>query len=226
MRILIVEDSEKLSRLLKKGLESEGYAIDTIYDGKSALDKILLNYPDYDLIMLDLMLPGIGGIEICRTVREQKISTPILMLTAKDTVDDKVMGLNTGADDYLIKPFSFDELLARIKAILRRPKQQISDKLEIKDLVLDLLRKKASRNGKEINLTLKELRILEYFMRNKGVVLTREDIMTALWDFDFNSFSNVIDVHIKNLRKKIDSGYAQKLFKTIYGIGYKIENEE
>ncbi|MHB1253388.1 MAG: response regulator transcription factor, partial [Candidatus Humimicrobiaceae bacterium] len=195
-------------------------------DGKSALDKILLNYQDYDLIILDLMLPGISGLEICRIVRDQKITTPILMLTAKDTIDDKVTGLNRGADDYLIKPFAFDELLARIRAILRRPKQQIADKLEIKDLVLDLLSKKALRNGKEISLTLKELRMLEYFMRNKGKVLAREDIMTALWDFDFNSFSNVIDVHVKNLRKKIDSGYGHKLFKTVYGIGYKIENEE
>jgi DNA-binding response OmpR family regulator len=226
MRILIVEDSEKLSGLLKKGLESEGYAADKVHDGKSALDKILLNYQDYDLIILDLMLPGISGLEICRIVRDQKITTPILILTAKDTVDDRITGLNSGADDYLIKPFSFDELLARIRAILRRPKQQIADKLEIKDLVLDLVSKKALRSGKEINLTLKELRMLEYFMRNKGKVLTREDIMTALWDFDFNSFSNVIDVHVKNLRKKIDSGYVHKLFKTVYGIGYKIENEE
>jgi DNA-binding response OmpR family regulator len=226
MRILIVEDSEKLSGLLKKGLESEGYAADKVHDGKSALDKILLNYQDYDLIILDLMLPGISGLEICRIVRDRKITTPILILTAKDTVDDRITGLNSGADDYLIKPFSFDELLARIRAILRRPKQQIADKLEIKDLVLDLVSKKALRSGKEINLTLKELRMLEYFMRNKGKVLTREDIMTALWDFDFNSFSNVIDVHVKNLRKKIDSGYVHKLFKTVYGIGYKIENEE
>jgi DNA-binding response OmpR family regulator len=226
MRILIVEDSEKLSGLLKKGLESEGYAADKVHDGKSALDKILLNYQDYDLIILDLMLPGISGLEICRIVRDRKITTPILILTAKDTVDDRITGLNSGADDYLIKPFSFDELLARIRAILRRPKQQIADKLEIKDLVLDLVSKKVLRSGKEINLTLKELRMLEYFMRNKGKVLTREDIMTALWDFDFNSFSNVIDVHVKNLRKKIDSGYVHKLFKTVYGIGYKIENEE
>jgi DNA-binding response OmpR family regulator len=226
MRILIVEDSEKLSGLLKKGLESEGYAADKVHDGKSALDKILLNYQDYDLIILDLMLPGISGLEICRIVRDRRITTPILILTAKDTVDDRITGLNSGADDYLIKPFSFDELLARIRAILRRPKQQIADKLEIKDLVLDLVSKKALRSGKEINLTLKELRMLEYFMRNKGKVLTREDIMTALWDFDFNSFSNVIDVHVKNLRKKIDSGYVHKLFKTVYGIGYKIENEE
>lgn len=183
MRILIVEDSVKLSGLLKKGLESEGYAADKIYDGKSALDKILLNYQDYDFIILDLMLQGISGLEICRIVRDQKITTPILMLTAKDTIDDKIIGLNSGADDYLIKPFAFDELLARIRAILRRPKQQIADKLEIKDLVLDLLSKKALRSRKEINLTLKELRMLEYFMRNKGKVLTREDIMTTLWDF-------------------------------------------
>src|SRR5450830_957807 len=149
--------------------------------------------------------------------REHKISIPVLMLTAKDTTDDKVIGLNSGADDYLIKPFSFEELLARIKALLRRPKQQISDKLDVKDLVIDLSNKKVTRSGNEISLTLKEFRLLEYFMRNKGKVLTREDIMASLWDFDFNSFSNVVDVHLKNLRKKIDSGYENKLFKTIYG---------
>ncbi|MCX6383452.1 MAG: response regulator transcription factor [Actinobacteria bacterium] len=226
MRILIVEDSEKLAALLKKGLESEGYAADIIYDGKSALDRIFLNYQDYDMVILDLMLPEIGGIEICKKTREHKISIPVLMLTAKDTTDDKVIGLNSGADDYLIKPFSFEELLARIKALLRRPKQQISDKLDVKDLVIDLSNKKVTRSGNEISLTLKEFRLLEYFMRNKGKVLTREDIMASLWDFDFNSFSNVVDVHLKNLRKKIDSGYENKLFKTIYGIGYKIESQE
>jgi DNA-binding response OmpR family regulator len=225
MRILIVEDSEKLAALLKKGLESEGYAADIIYDGKSALDRIFLNYQDYDMVILDLMLPEIGGIEICKKTREHKISIPVLMLTAKDTTDDKVIGLNSGADDYLIKPFSFEELLARIKALLRRPKQQISDKLDVKDLVIDLSNKKVTRSGNEISLTLKEFRLLEYFMRNKGKVLTREDIMASLWDFDFNSFSNVVDVHLKNLRKKIDSGYENKLFKTIYGIGYKIESQ-
>lgn len=226
MRILIVEDSEKLAALLKKGLESEGYAADIIYDGKSALDRIFLNYQDYDMVILDLMLPEIGGIEICKKTREHKISIPVLMLTAKDTTDDKVIGLNSGADDYLIKPFSFEELLARIKALLRRPKQQISDKLDVKDLVIDLSNKKVTRSGNEISLTLKEFRLLEYFMRNKGKVLTREDIMASLWDFDFNSFSNIVDVHLKNLRKKIDSGYENKLFKTIYGIGYKIESQE
>lgn len=226
MRILIVEDSEKLAALLKKGLESEGYAADIIYDGKSALDRIFLNHQDYDMVILDLMLPEIGGIEICKKTREHKISIPVLMLTAKDTTDDKVIGLNSGADDYLIKPFSFEELLARIKALLRRPKQQISDKLDVKDLVIDLSNKKVTRSGNEISLTLKEFRLLEYFMRNKGKVLTREDIMASLWDFDFNSFSNVVDVHLKNLRKKIDSGYENKLFKTIYGIGYKIESQE
>ncbi len=222
MRILIIEDEEKLAASLKKGLEREGYAVDYVVDGETGQRRIEMYYKDYDLIVLDLMLPKKDGFEICRNVRKQNITTPILVLTARDAVDDKVEALNAGADDYLVKPFSFEELIARIHAILRRPEPVLPSELRVKDLVLDTVARKVYRRNQEILLTLKEYGLLEYLMRHPNQVITRERMIDHLWDFAFDSFSNVVDVHIKNLRKKIDSDYDEKLLETIRGVGYKI----
>jgi DNA-binding response OmpR family regulator len=223
MRILIVEDEEKLALSLKKGLEKEGYAVDYIMDGEAGERRIVINHKDYDLVILDLMLPGKDGFQICRSVREQQITTPILVLTARDATDDKVAALDAGADDYLVKPFSFEELMARVRALLRRPEQALPNQLVVRDLILDTTTRKVTRKGKELNLTLKEFNLLEYLMRNVDQVLTREQILDHLWDFAFDSFSNVVDVHIKNLRKKIDGNYNEKLLETIRGVGYRIK---
>jgi len=223
MRILVVEDEEKLASSLKKGLEKEGFAVDVLYDGESAQKRIEMNYKDYDLIILDLMLPKRDGFEICRNVRNIDIVTPILVLTARDAVDDKVSALDGGADDYLVKPFSFSELLARIRALLRRPEQILPVELQIKDLILNSNTRKVYRHKSEIPLTLKEFGLLEYLMRHPNQVMTREQILDHLWDFAFDSFSNVVDVHIKNLRKKIDGENHEKLLETIRGVGYRIK---
>lgn len=223
MRILIVEDEEKLALSLKKGLEKEGFAVDYIMDGEAGERRIVISHKDYDLIILDLMLPGKDGFQICKSVREQQITTPILVLTARDATDDKVAALDAGADDYLVKPFSFEELMARVRALLRRPEQALPNELVVKDLKLDTTTRKVTRKGKEINLTLKEFNLLEYLMRHADQVLTREQILDHLWDFAFDSFSNVVDVHIKNLRKKIDGNHHEKLLETIRGVGYRIK---
>ncbi|MGD0977016.1 MAG: two-component system response regulator RppA [Minisyncoccia bacterium] len=223
MRILVVEDEEKLANSLKTGLEKEGFAVDVLYDGESAQRRIEMNYMDYDLIVLDLMLPKKDGFEVCRNVRSVDIVTPILVLTARDAVDDKVHALDSGADDYIVKPFSFQELLARIRALLRRPEQILPLELQIKDLQLNSSTRKVYRREKEIPLTLKEYGLLEYLMRHPNQVMTREQILDHLWDFAFDSFSNVVDVHIKNLRKKIDGESHDKLLETIRGVGYRIK---
>lgn len=223
MRILIVEDEEKLAQSLKKGLEKEGYAVDYVVDGEAGQRRIEINNKEYDMVILDLMLPKKDGFEILRNIRKEGIAIPILVLTARDATDDKVNALNEGADDYIVKPFSFEELLARVKALLRRPEPMIPNEIKIKDLTLDIASRKAFRRGKEINLTLKEFGLLEYLMRHPNQVLTREQILDHLWDFAFDSFSNVVDVHVKNLRKKIDSDYNEKLLETIRGVGYKIK---
>ncbi len=223
MRILIIEDEEKLAQALKKGLEKEGYAVDYILEGEAGQRRIEISHGDYDLVVLDLMLPKKDGFEICRAIREQNITIPILVLTARDATDDKVSALDSGADDYLVKPFSFEELNARVRALLRRPDQTLPVELQIKDLTLNTATRKSHRKGKEIPLTLKEFGLLEYLMRHPNQVLTREQILDHLWDFAFDSFSNVIDVHMKNLRKKIDSHHHDKLLETIRGVGYRIK---
>jgi DNA-binding response OmpR family regulator len=224
MKIIIIEDSKKLADILKKGLENEGYTVDCFYDGLAGERNLLYKFEDYEIVILDIMLPGKNGLDICRNLRDKNIKIPVLMLTAKDATQDKISGLDSGADDYLIKPFEFDELLARIRALLRRPAFTFPPELKIKDLVLNLSEKKVYRDGKEIILTLKEFRILEYMIRNAGIVLSRDSILSSLWDFDFDSFSNVVDVHIKNLRKKIDGDYKDKMIETVHGIGYRIKN--
>lgn len=223
MRILIVEDQENIAQLIKKGLESEGFAVDFLLDGEAGLNRIETYHEDYDLIILDIMLPGKSGTEICRTIREQKICTPVIMLTAKDGANDIIEGLDVGADDYIVKPFSFEILLARIRAILRRPKDTLPTELKVKDIVLNPATKQVYRGKKEIQLTLKEYSLLEYLMRHPNQVVSREQILSNVWDFAYDSFANVVDVHMTNLRKKIgDKGC--KIIETVRGVGYKMDN--
>lgn len=223
MRILIIEDEESLAKLVKEGLEAEGFAVDYVLDGQAGMTRVELCHDDYDLILLDLTLPKKSGIEICQFARDHKISTPILMLTARDGVEDMISGLNMGADDYLAKPFTFQVLLARIRAILRRPKAALPVKLQVQNLVLDTTAKTLFKSDKEINLTLKEFNLLEYLMRNPGRVLNREQILSNIWDFSFDSFSNVVDVHITNLRKKLGDRNGQ-IIKTVHGVGYQLNS--
>jgi DNA-binding response OmpR family regulator len=222
MRILIVEDEEKLAEALKRGLEMKGFAVDWIADSEKARTRILLYRKEYDLIILDLMLPGVDGATICRDAREQGVTTPIIILTARNETEYKVDLLNTGADDYVVKPFSFDELLARINSVLRRPKTALPGILSVGVLEMDTATRKVKKEEKEIPLTLKEFSLLECFMRRPNEVLTREELFDHAWDFDFDSFSNVLEVHMKNLRKKLDNGDA-KLFETVRGVGYRLK---
>ncbi|MFA6321473.1 MAG: response regulator transcription factor [Candidatus Omnitrophota bacterium] len=219
MRILVIEDEKKIADFIKRGLKEEGYAVDTANDGENGL--FLAKTNSYDLVLLDLMLPKVDGIEICKKLREQKIMSPIIMLTAKDAVKDKVTGLDAGADDYLTKPFAFEELLARIRAILRKKSEQKeASVLQVDDLMIDLHTHKVLRAGKEIELTSKEFALLEYLMRNSGKVVTRTMISEHVWDIDFDTFTNVIDVYINYLRNKIDSDSKKKLIQTVRGRGY------
>lgn len=222
MKILIVEDDKQLSEALKEGLEKEGFATDSVYNGGVAQRRIEFCHKDYVLVLLDLMLPQKDGLTVLKNIREKNISVPVLILTARDATNDKVYGLDIGADDYLVKPFSFKELIARIKALLRRPKQSLPPKLKVQDLTLNTATREVYRNNKKIMLTLKEFNILEYLMRSPNQVVSREDILTNLWSFDFDSFSNVVDVHIKNLRKKINDR-DHLLLETVRGVGYRIK---
>ncbi|MCX6766881.1 MAG: response regulator transcription factor [Candidatus Moranbacteria bacterium] len=224
MKILVVEDNKKLAKSLKKGLEQEGYAADYLTDGEAGQRRLEIGLRDYDLVVLDLMLPKRDGIAVCKNWRDQNIMTPVIMLTAKDADEDKIFGLDSGADDYLIKPFSFPELLARIRALLRRPKTTLPSELKIKDLVLNISTRKVFRGQREVHLTLKEFAILEYLVRQPNQVLNREQIISHVWDFAFDSFSNLVDVHIKNLRKKLEKKNDEKILETIRGIGYRIKS--
>jgi DNA-binding response OmpR family regulator len=223
MRILIVEDEAKLAEALKKGLELKGFTVDWLDDSEKARTRILLYREEYDIILLDLMLPGIDGATICRDVRAEGVTTPIIMLTARDETEYKVALLNAGADDYIAKPFSFDELVARMNAIMRRPEQTIASKLTVRDIELDPGSHTVTKGGEPVQLTLKEFALLEFFMRHPNEALTRESVLDHVWSFDFPAFSNVLDVHMKNLRKKLDDhGDADPLFETIRGVGYRI----
>jgi len=224
MKILIAEDNEKLAALLKKGLESKGYAADCVIDGEEAQTRIELGHEDYDLVILDLMMPKKSGFEVCQNVRNSKIFIPILILTARDSTNDKISALDMGADDYLVKPFSFKELLARIRALMRRPKKSLPAELKTRDIVLNPATRKVLRKGQEIKLTLKEFSLLEYLMRHPNQVINREQILDNMWDFGFDSFSNIIDVHIKNLRKKLEDSKKENLLETIRGVGYKLNS--
>jgi len=223
MKILIIEDHEKLAKSVKKGLEQEGYAADYLTDGEAGQRRIEASHKDYDLVILDLMLPKRDGLAVCKNWRDRDIVIPVIMLTARDTVEEKIAGLDCGADDYLVKPFAFNELLARIRALLRRPSESLSVQLKINDLISDSATRKVFRGKREIALTNKEFAILEYLMRNPNQVLNREQIISHVWDFAFDSFSNLVDAHIKNLRKKIDGKNDEKILETIRGVGYRIK---
>jgi len=223
MRIIVVEDEEKLAKSLATGLAKHGFAVDIINNGQKAFDRISLNHIDYDLIILDLMLPDMDGTAITKSLRERNITTPILVLTAKNEIESKIDVLTLGADDYLVKPFSFGELLARIQVLLRRPVNALPSVLKVADIELDSTAQKVYREGEEIPLTLKEFVLLEYFMRNPGNVINREELLSHLWDFNYNSFSNVVDVHVKNLRKKLDPKNPERILQTIRGVGYRLK---
>lgn len=223
MRILVIEDEKKVADFIKRGLKEEGYAVDVALDGEEGYFQA--KEISYDLILLDLMLPKLDGLSLCRKLRQENIQTPLIMLTAKDSVTDKVTGLDSGADDYLTKPFSFEELLARIRAVLRKGNSQQPTQLQVADLVLDLVTHKVHRNGEEIILTAKEYALLEYFMRNAGAVITRTMISEHVWDINFDTFTNVIDVYVNYLRNKIDKGHNTKLIHTIRGRGYILNGE-
>jgi DNA-binding response OmpR family regulator len=197
--------------------------VDCLFDGASGQRRIEIHHEDYDLVILDIMLPEKDGIEVCRDIRSQNINLPILMLTARDSTEDKITGLDSGADDYIVKPFAFKELLARIRALLRRPTSAVPPELKAGDLVLDSSTRRVYRGGKEIPLTSKEFGLLEYLMLNAGQVLQRDQILSHLWDFDFDSFSNVVDVHIKNLRNKLDRGRQEVTIETVRGVGYRFK---
>jgi heavy metal response regulator len=220
MRILLVEDDSRIARFVNKGLTEEGYAVDIVTNGEDALT--FAGSAPYDLIVLDLLLPIIDGITVCRRLRRQDMKVPILILTAKDSIEDRVTGLNAGADDYLVKPFAFAELLARIRALLRRPPVLNADTLEVGDLVLDITKHQVERADEPISLTPKEYSLLVFMMRNQCQVLSRTQIMEHVWNYDFYAGSNVVDVYIRYLRKKIDEGHEKKLIKTIRGVGYTI----
>ena len=223
MRILIVEDEEKLAALLKEGFEGVGYAADWLAEGEAAERRILMYHKEYDAITLDWMLPGKDGLQICLDVRAKGITTPIIMLTGRFDAGDKVKALDAGADDYVVKPFSFEELLARVRAVLRRPTQTISPELKVNKVILNQNTRKVMLNGKPVRLTMKEFGLLEYLMRNPNKVIPRDQIVDHLWGFDFSSFSNVIDVHMKNLRKKINNR-KNKIIETVRGVGYQIKD--
>ncbi|WP_094545571.1 response regulator transcription factor [Petroclostridium xylanilyticum] len=220
--ILIVEDEKQIVRFLELELKHEGYMIDTAFDGREGLKKAEEN--KYDLILLDIMLPGLNGMEVCRRIR-QFSNIPVIMLTAKDDVTDKVMGLDIGADDYITKPFAIEELLARIRAALRRKDELVNtgENLQIGDLTMDLSKRQVSKNGKSIELTKREYDLLEYLMKNKGIVLTREQILEKVWGYDYIGDTNVVDVYIRYLRSKIDDTFKTKLIHTIRGVGYMLK---
>jgi len=224
MRILVVEDEKKVASFIKRGLEEEGYTVDVAYDGDDGLD--LAEHTPYDLILMDVMLPKKDGITVIREMRGRDIATPVLCLTAKDTVDDIVHGLDSGSDDYLTKPFAFAELLARVRALIRRGTQDRGAELRFADLRLDPVTHKVWRSEKEIDLTSKEYALLEYMMRNPNQVLTRTMIAEHVWDYTFDSFTNIIDVYINYLRKKVDRDFDQKLIHTVRGVGYVLKESD
>ena len=222
MKLLFVEDEKRLCQTIGKYFEDKGYTVDLCYDGNDALDYIYGT--EYDAIILDIMLPGLDGISVLKRIRAKKIKTPVLLLTAKSAVEDKVDGLDNGADDYLTKPFSLEELSARIRVLIRRHGvERVDNTISVGPLTLDTDKKTAFRDGKEISLTAKEYSILEYLMHNKGIVLSREKIQHHIWNYDYEGSSNIIDVYIRSLRNKVDSGFNTKLIQTVRGIGYVIK---
>ena len=223
MRVLIAEDNRKLAASLRKGLEQEGYSVDCTYNGNDAEALVKRSPGVYDLLILDIMLPGRDGVQVCRNIRRGHLSLPVIMLTARDAVEDRISGLDSGADDYLTKPFSFGELTARIRALLRRPGQTTPMVLEVGPITLDPAARVVRVSGTEVTLTLKEFKLLELLMRNSNQVLSREQIVDKLWDFDADPYSNVVDVHVKNLRKKLFGATNGQVIETIRGVGYRLK---
>ncbi len=224
MRTIVVEDEQRLAKALKRGLEAQGFAVDVMEDGVEAMKHIIVHHSVYDLAILDLMLPNASGLDICRALRERGINLPIMIVTAKDETADKVVLLNAGADDYLTKPFALAELIARANALLRRPDHAYPSQLTVGDLRLDVGNHKVYRDEVEVSLTVKEFSLLEFFMRNPNQAIDRERILDHVWDFNFNSFSNVVDVHVKNLRKKLGKTKTKdEYIETVSGVGYRFK---
>ncbi|SRR5579884_85069 len=222
MHILVVEDETRLTKLIKRALEQERHVVDVTHDGGTAYT--MATETRYDLIILDVMLPEMDGLEVCRELRREGVDSRILMLTARGATEDRVSGLDSGADDYLVKPFSFAELLARVRALSRREvAPEAEEELKVGDLVLDLSRHEARRAGRSIELTAKEFSLLEYLMRNSGRVLTRSQILDHVWGYDFESLTNVVDIYVHYLRNKIDKGFSKPLIKTVRGVGYGLK---
>lgn len=221
MYILVVEDERRLAQVIRRVLEEEGHTVDLAFDGEEGLAMAM--DASHDVIVLDVMLPGIDGIEVCRSLRANRVDTPVLLLTALDSVEDKVRGLDAGADDYLPKPFAFQELLARLRALGRRRVQaREPDQLQVEDLVLDLRRRRAQRAGRVIELSPKEFALLEFLMRNQGRVVTRTQILDHVWGYDYSPDSNLVDVYVTYLRRKVDRGHDRKLIRTVRGAGYAL----
>jgi two-component system copper resistance phosphate regulon response regulator CusR len=223
MRILIIEDEKRIQDFLSRGLESAGYAVDVAADGNTGIE--LVHNTEYDLVILDLMLPDMDGLNVLQKVRNRKVNPPVLILSARDAIDDRVKGLELGADDYLTKPFAFVELLARVRALLRRG-QPTPERLQVGDLALDCIRRRVTRSNENIELAPKEFSILEYMMRNRGRPLSRTMIVEHVWDMDYDGLTNIVDVYIRHLRSKIDDKFPVKMIHTVRGIGYMLEAPE
>lgn len=223
MRILLVEDERKVARFIQQGLEEEMYSVDVAYDGEQG--AFLAMSEDFDLIILDIMLPKKDGIEVLRDIRQKKNTTPVIILSAKSAVEDKITGLDSGADDYLQKPFAFEELLARVRSLLRRGSVEKTTTLKVADLTLDTVTHKAKRQDQDIELTAKEYALLEYFMRNKNRVLTRTIISEHIWNYNFDTATNIIDVYVNHLRRKIAGKSKEKLIHTVRGVGYVMKED-
>jgi DNA-binding response OmpR family regulator len=221
MRILVVEDERRLAGIIRRGLTEEGYAVDTAYDGEDA--KYQAENTSFDLMILDIMLPKKDGVTVCRELRQQRVNIPILMLTARDSVEDRVAGLDSGADDYLIKPFAFSELLARVRALLRREAPSKTSRIQVGEIVIDSLTREVWRGDRKIELTTREYSMLEYFMRHPNMVITRTMLEENVWDYEFDGVSNIIDVYIRKLRRNIDVEGKGSLIQTIRGAGYRLK---
>ena len=224
MRILVAEDEKSLNRIITKQLVSAGYSVDSVFDGSEALEFMELT--EYDAAVLDVMMPKIDCFTLVRNIRAKGINIPILFLTARDSIEDRVTGLDIGADDYLIKPFSFDELLARVRVLVRKNSSHSTSLITVGDLTVDLASRRVSRGGKEINLSAKEFELLRYLSVNKGIVLSREKIENHIWNYDYEGGTNVVDVYIRYLRRKIDEGFETKLIHTVRGAGYVLREEK
>lgn len=223
MKILVVEDEKDLNRVITKHLKKNNYSVDSCFDGEEALDYI--SYGEYDLIITDIMMPKIDGYGFIKQLRNAKNSTPVIMLTAKDSLDDKILGLDSGADDYIVKPFEFDELLARIRVLMRRNYGFATNIIQVDDVVLDISKKQVTRSGESIVLTGKEYEVLEYLFKNKMGIISREQILNHVWDYDYEGASNIIDVIIKNIRKKLDVGSKKPIIHTKRGLGYFVKED-